>query len=243
MPDSDEAIVRRYLLLYTLPVLEIGRLFDGPSADAIEWATIQTRLGLHLRHLDDVLDGDCTKEAIPKTSFIANALLDEVKRALTARGLSWDREQDDIHAQLLAFEAENHAGFIHDFDSLWRRVSPLCVLTETHLKPKGERQRLVVSYREYLAWSLLHADCDDALHDVRDGTPTPVTRLLEGALSGVHGDWNFGAAVIASLKHFLEQKREQLRRDVVSCPLWLTVISYLDEAFAHADIDDGLVSD
>lgn len=242
MPDSDEAIVRRYLLLYTLPVLEIGQLLDGPLADALEWATIQTRLGLHLRHLDDVLDGDCTKEALPNTSFIANAILDDVKRSLTDRELSWDRQQDDVHAQLLAFETENHAGFIHDFDSLWRRVSPLCVLTETHLRPTGQRQRLVFSYREYLAWSLLHADCDDALSDVRDGSPTPVTRLLEGVLSGVHSDWNSGAAVIASLKTFLEQKREQLRRDVVSCPLWLTVISYLDEAFSHADIDDGFFS-
>jgi len=236
LKEHDEVVVRRYLLLYTFPLLEMCGLFRSADyADQLFWALLQTQVGVHLRYLDDLIDGDVSPESVATRFQATHRLLRDVRHALNERGLAWSARQDDIYGQLFEFEAENRAGFNHDFDSMWRRVSPLCVVADTYLLNSTD-ESLLLAYREYLAWSLLQADCDDGLKDFGKLVRTPVTRVIRTVTSRTHLDWNAGAGAIAEVKEFLDHRREVLLAKILPCPLWSIIVRHLDQAFSHEEV-------
>lgn len=236
LKEYDLSIVRPYLLLYTLPVLEISGLLDSAkSEDQDLWASVQTMMGVHLRYLDNVIDADVERNVAIGHFLSSHQLLSEVRSILIDRGLQWRPCQDDIYGQFLAFECENHAGFNHDFDSLWRRVSPLCVVPETYLS-SAIPDELRLAYKDYLAWSLIHADCDDSLKDLRAACNTPVTRALRASTSGVYLDWRSSAEVIKRIKSFLQRRLEQLEHAIARYPIWSHVIRNANQTFVHEEL-------
>src|SRR5664279_956318 len=55
---EDPRLVRKYLYLYTLPILEIAGLLGAEPSKLGLWANVHMSLSLHLRAIDYVLDGD-----------------------------------------------------------------------------------------------------------------------------------------------------------------------------------------
>lgn len=233
MVEESPEIVRRYFALYTVPVLEMSDLFKKDTDELMLWAFMQTQLGVNIRYMDNVVDGD------PGTNNAAlllasHRVLADAKRLLAEDELSWGEDQDDVYGQYLAYETENQNGFHHDFDSLWRRVSPLCVVTDTYLC-KVIPKKLIGTYKRYLAWSLLQADCDDSLKDLAANVNTPVTRTLRQSIFGVYLDWTAGVEVIADLKRFLKRQCELIQGDLEMYPAWSNLIRSLDQTFAHEE--------
>lgn len=227
--------VRPYFLLYTLPVLEIsGLLESGKSADRDLWARVQTMMGVHLRYLDNVIDADVERNVAIMHLLSSHRLLSEAKNLLIDRDLQWRPCQDDIYGQFLAFECENQSGFNHDFDSLWRRVSPLCVVPETYLSSTIPDE-LRLTYKDYLAWSLIQADCDDSLKDLRAACNTPVTRALRASTTGVYLDWQSSAEVIKQIKSFLQRRFEVLTKMTSNYPVWNNIVLHAGKAFVHEE--------
>lgn len=236
MNEDAPNIVRRYFVLYTIPVLEMSELVPNGDPDKLFlWGLVQTQLGVYIRYADNVVDGDCEAGSIASTLLASHRILSDAKLLLSHHDVVWDADQDDVHSQFLAFESESRAGFHHGFDSLWRRVSPLSVVPETYLSHVIPTQ-LVLTYRQYLAWSLLHADCDDSLKDLNAGVNTPVTRALTQSSRGVYLDWSSGAEVIADLKEFLRRQGERLLVSAGPYPSWSTIIRHLDAAFSHNEL-------
>ncbi len=236
LSEEDRTIVRRYFLLYTAPVLEISGLTTTADWERLcLWGLVQTRLGVHLRYLDNIVDGDRSVSSSAAVLLAAHHLLTDAKRLLSERSFGWGALQDDIYGQFLAFESENRAGFHHDFDSLWRRVSPLCVIPETYLA-ESIPNSLALAYREYLAWTLLQADCDDGLEDLRAGVETPITWTLRTSLYAVHRDWDAGARAINEIKRFLKRRLDQTVGVMAGYPVWMTIITHLEEAFIHEEV-------
>lgn len=231
LTDDSSEIVRRYFVLYTVPVLEMSDLLKDKSDELTLWGFVQTQLGIDIRYADNVVDGDSGSDTAA-VLLASHRLLTSAKRLLSEHGFSWGCDQDDVYGQYLAFETENQKGFHHDFDSLWRRVSPLCVVTETYLCDVITK-KLASTYKRYLAWSLLQADCDDSLKDLAANVNTPVTRALLQSVSGVYLDWSAGAEIIADLKRFLKRQCEQMIASVGAYPAWNTLIRELNQAFSH----------
>lgn len=236
MNIDAQNLVRRYFVLYTIPVLEMsGFIRNGNRDELFLWGLVQTQLGLYIRYADDVVDGDCEAGSTASVLLGSHRLLSDAKRLLFDHGFAWEGLQDDLCGQYLAYESENFAGFHHGFDSLWRRVSPLCIVPETYLRDVISRQ-LLTTYKQYLAWSLLQADCDDSLKDLISGAHTPVTKALRQSTFGVYLDWSACTEVITEMKKFLKKQREKLLRATGRHPSWNNVIRQLDTTFVHDEL-------
>lgn len=222
---------RLYFHLYTIPLLEsAGLLEDERWQEAVFWGTVQLCLGLHIRYADYIMDGDQVDASIPRLTKQAHGYLARAQSLLWSKGYAWAPEQTAIYAQFIDYECELEEGCFHDFSSLWRRVSPLCVVGETYLS-SSMTSEFRWNYRKFLAWSLIHADCDDVLEDLAAHRKTPVTILAREQITNHSSDLAATAEVIRRLKAFQSKQTERLL-EAVSDPVWQTVIRKMGEAFA-----------
>lgn len=229
---EDPQLVRRYLYLYTLPVLEGARLLNGSMDECDVWATVSVCLSLNLRHLDYVLDADQSSESVPGDIRQAHSLLAGAHEILRIHGVEWGPAQSALYGQFLEYEMEVQQGYFHDLSSLWRRVSPMCVLPETYLA-KYLSPGFLRQYRTFLSWSLLQSDCDHALKDMTRQCHTPVTKLLHERTAGVYHDFSVGAEVLDGIKHALQMISSSLRSEIRGYPLWHYIVTQMEEAFQH----------
>jgi hypothetical protein len=225
---------RLYFHLYTMPLLEsAGLLEDGRWQEAVFWGTVQSCLGLHIRYADYIMDGDRVQASVPRLTKQAHGYLARSQNLLWSKGYTWSPEQTAIYSQYLDYECELEAGCLHDFSSLWRRVSPLCVLGETYLASSMRSSEFLRTYRTFLAWSLIHADCDDVLEDLAAHRKTPVTILASERITNHSTDAAGVAEVIAYFKSFQAKHARRLLEGLPEkSPAWRTVISQMDRVFA-----------
>jgi hypothetical protein len=223
--DSEKAEL--YLHLYTLPVLEAADLLkDERHDEAVKWGKAQLDLCLHIRYLDDVLDGDCTRLSVAETLRRSHAYLRHAHALFASTGASWDEGDEAVYLQFLLYEDEAACGAVLDFDTMWRRVSPLCIVAETRLRDLMPLE-FGREYRAFLAWSLAHADCADALEDLKRGRETVVVsaaRELAGRSGAIRPEHLAGA-----VRHV---------RDLLACrrprpayPLWAHIVDSLERSF------------
>jgi hypothetical protein len=232
---EDPRLVRRYLYLYTLPMLEAAGLLSNEYSVARFWATVQLCLSLHLRTVDYILDSDRDNEKIVDHTRRAHRYLAHAQDLLQQKGLAWGPSQTALYAQFYEYEVEVHNGFFHDFSSTWRRVSPLCVVPETYLASRLSIAGLTQSYRCFLSWSLLHADCNDVLKDLKSGCVTPVTRLVQEKITGMSHDMAAGADVLNQIKIFLHWHYQSTHSALESYPLWRTVMEQMETIFRSSN--------
>jgi hypothetical protein len=224
---------RLYFHLYTVPLLEsAGLLEDDRWQEAVFWGAVQLCLGLHIRYADYIMDGDKVCASIPRLTKQAHGYLARAQSLLWSKGHAWSPEQTAIYGQYIDYECELEAGCFHDFSSLWRRVSPLCVVGETYLSSSMGSLEFRWNYRKFLAWSLIHADCDDVLEDLAANRKTPVTILARERITNHSTDLAATSEVVRALKAFQAKQAERLLHSV-SDPVWQTVIRKLVEAFAE----------
>ena len=232
--EEDPRLVRRYLYLYTIPMLEAAGLLSGPShATAVMWATVHLCLSLHLRHIDHVLDSDRDAGHILDHARQSHRYLAHAQDLLQQNHLEWGPAQTAMYSQFYDYEMEVREGYFHDFSSLWRRVSPLCVVPETYLAADFASSGFRQFYRSFVSWSLLQADCDDLLKDLRNQCLTPVTRLVRERATGVFQDMAAAAEVLIMIKTVLRLHYEALHSGVKSCPLWQSILEQMDTTFRH----------
>jgi len=231
--EEDPRLVRRYLYLYTIPLLEAAGILNDDHQTATWWASVQVCLSLHLRSIDNILDEDRINGKIIDHARKAHLYLAHAQSLLHEKGRFWGSPQAVLYAQFYEYEIEVRDGMFHDFSSLWRRVSPLCVIPETYLGAQFATAGLAQCYRSFLSWSLLHADCDDVLKDLRCGCTTPVTRLVQEKTNGVFHDFAAGAEVLDKIKSFLKRHSESLRSALQLYPLWATVLDEMDRAMTN----------
>lgn len=231
--DDSEIITLRYFTLYTVPLLDAGGFLLDPPSRPTEVAAAHLALGLHIRYSDYVVDGDRPAKVIGDSRSAMRNLL-HAQALLGAAGEPWTDVQSAVLIQYLDYESEVAAGFRHDIASLWRRVSPLCVVGDTVLRWPQEPS---ATYRHFLAWSLMYADCDDFLQDMRAGRWTPVTRLISDHLSGTAADADAVAATIVSMRRYLEVETERLltTMNAAGWLLWSRIVQRLSDIFrSHA---------
>jgi hypothetical protein len=234
--EEDPRFVRRYLYLYTIPILEVAGLLSGPSdAVALMWTTVHLCLSLHLRHIDHVLDSDRDAGRILEHARKSHRYLAYAQDLLQKNHLEWGPAQTAMYSQFYDYEMEVREGYFHDFSSLWRRVSPLCVVPETYLVADHVSPDFRHSYRSFVSWSLLQADCDDLLKDLKHECTTPVTRLVQERTTGVFGDMAAAAEVVSTIKTVLRVHYEALHSAVSSYPLWRSILERMDQAFGHRE--------
>lgn len=180
--DADKSELRHaelYFYWFTLPVLTAFGLLDRrPEANVVYIAAAQLCFGLHLQQLDDVIDETLSLGERATQLKRAHVYYARARKNLTAAGFNWSDAQEDTYVQFLEYESEIAAGDLNDCYLLWRRASPLCILTETYLGNSSSGLALKKTYRNFISWSLLHSDCNDALKDLRLGHITPVTAIF-----------------------------------------------------------------
>ena len=232
--DGDEKKARLYFHLYTIPLLEAAGLFDDEQWEsAVFWGAVQLCFGLHLRYADYVMDGDRVNRSLPQLTKQAHGYLARAQSLLWSRGYSWMPEQSAIYTQYIDYECEVEQGYFPDFTSLWRRVSPLCIVGETYLASSIRAPEFRWSYRNFLSWSLIHADCDDVLEDLAARRKTPVTILASERITNHATDLAAAAEVIARIKDFQAKQAKRLLRQVTDdSPAWRTIILQMEKVFA-----------
>lgn len=237
-PDSqDFAIARRYFYFYTVPLLDIAGLLQQSNLEqGVFWGTAQLCLGLHLRYIDYVIDQDiegASRLAALRRSYL---YLAHVQELLHRRSLPWSAEARALYMQFLDYESDVQRGYMHDLGTIWRRVSPLCVVGECYLQEMMHDSQVLRYYRLFLGWSLVQADCDDVLKDLTANRETPVTRLVQEQNSAT---FHFSLAIGATITAIKEQLSAQMVRLYTaiaeSYPIWGIVLRSLDELFAHRE--------
>lgn len=230
----DREKAQLYFRLYTVPVLEYAGLLNPyHEAEAIRWGKIQLLMGLHIRYIDKVIDGDASTLHFHEVQLAHYYLLAAIT-LLGRCGHTWNHVAQAIYGQYLQYEAEVRAGHRHSYGSLWRRVSPLCVVPAEYVSsPDGAAP--FVWFREYLSWSLLRADCDDALKDLHHGVATPVACLLREAWTNSYHDAFVAHDVLTRVMQFLEQKRQFLAMHIAPrYPLWSVCVNHIHRN--HGDV-------
>jgi hypothetical protein len=157
-----------YQTLYSAPLFPIE--CDWPKDRILKLFTAQTFLGLSLRYFDSLIDGDGNDSSVKRLAMAMKCV------AGAADVLDMYSPLDDpILWDFLQYEEDVAAEWDHDYNTIWRRVSPLCSLVRQGLFGLGfDQQRL---WREYLGWMLLFADCEDALDDWSQKRRTPVIAI------------------------------------------------------------------
>jgi len=177
--DFDLTKSKIYLFRYTLTLLEVADLLNEKRwKEMLFWATVQLRIGMHLRYLDYILDNDRSELSKVELFSRSQAYFLQMHKSLRSQGYLWQNEQDAIYGQFIEIEREIQNNYSISFALLWRRVSPLCVVPETYLKS----QVTTVSYKlykDYLSLSLLYADYQDFLCDILSSKPNSLLYLAE----------------------------------------------------------------
>ena len=231
--EHKEEKARLYFHLYTIPLLEAAGLFEsGRRQEQVFWGAVQSCMGLHIRYADYIIDNDRTGLSTPLLTKRAHAYLARAQSLLLGEGHSWGCEQIAIYGQYIDYECEVEQGYFHDLSSLWRRVSPLCVVGETYLASSIRAPEFRRSYRDFLGWSLIHADCDDVLEDLSAQRKTPVTHLIGERITGSAPDLFAAAEAMARIKEFQAKQAQRLLESIGDdCPAWRTIIKEMDKVF------------
>lgn len=234
MEGDEREKGRLYFHLYTIPVLEsAGLLEDERWQEAVFWGAVQLCLGLHIRYADYIMDGDKVDASIPRLTKQAHGYLARARSLLWSRGYAWTPDQTAVYAQFVDYECELEEGCFHDFSALWRRVSPLCVVGETYLASSMRSSEFRWNYRRFLGWSLIHADCDDALEDLAANRKTPVTILARERITNHSTDPGGVAEVIAQIKALQAKHARRLLEGLNTESLaWRTIILQMEKSFA-----------
>ncbi len=176
---ADSGMGARYYRFYTIPVLDgLGLLgSEGSVREAAFWGSVQLSLGLHIRFMDYLLDRDDVDLGGGAVAERAAAFLRFAQERIAERQLSWGDDQWRVYRQYFGFHDEVGDGYVHGGRSLWRRVSPLCVVPETYLRGRLGAA-FDVQWHRYLAWCLLLGDYHHWSVDYRAGRSSAVTDLL-----------------------------------------------------------------
>lgn len=223
---SDQQTAKIYFYLYTLPILEgLGILKD--MENSIFWGTVQLCLDLHLRYVDYIIDDDkIEKSRLLITQKSYNYLL-KAQMLLNQKGYLWTSEQMAIYMQYFDYENEINTGYFHDFGSLWRRVSPLFIISGSYLKSSYQITDFDFYYKRYISCSLLKADCGDIIKDIGK-QKTPITSLLSDYDSQIDKNIMLMANTINFLKLTIDQTFTQIKNHIVDkLPIWTMIIETL----------------
>jgi hypothetical protein len=238
-PSGNEAEAAQvYFFWYTLPVLEAaGLLFGDDRRSLVDIGAAQLALGLHLRHIDDLID-----ENLPATDRIcllerSHSCFSKALRKLADAGLIWGQEQDATYVQFFDYERESRAGMLHDFPGLWRRASPLCVLPDTSLRDSFSPSGLGDVFHTYISWALLRDDCDDALKDLNGGQVTPITAILREQMADDRHDLSRCADALERVRPVLASAERTMltRLDKNRNKVWRSVIRTIAEISEGSD--------
>lgn len=232
--DCEKA--QLYFHLYTVPVLEAARLLTKHRHNlAIQWGAIQLCLGLHLRYIDCVIDGDLPALDGAELLRRATGYLAQAHKLLQEGGHAWTPRQAAVYSQFTEYEREARLGHFHDFNTLWRRVSPIGIVGETYLQSMISAPSFHSNFRNYLGWTLLHCDCNDVLDDLAAKRQTPVT-ILVGERMRSATNLSAAADVIRTIRRFLSRQAARMLLGIgTHCPLWRHSIRTIQTAF-----DSGL---
>ncbi len=223
-----------YFHLYTVPLLEAAGLFAADRFDeAVFWGGIQLCFGLHIRYADYLMDNDQTDLDTAQLTKRTQGYLARAQTLLWRKQYDWRPEQLSLYGQYIEYECEVRQGYVHDLSSLWRRVSPLCITGETYLAPAITASNFAWTYRHFLGWSLIYADCDDVLEDLQCERRTPVTALVGEKLTPQASDFAGAAQVMAHIKDCQTKQAQRLLRDLgESFPAWRMIITQMQEKFS-----------
>ncbi|GCL59832.1 hypothetical protein [Microcystis aeruginosa] len=223
---EDQKTAQIYFYLYTLPVLEgLGILKD--QENSIFWGAVQLCLDLHLRYVDYIIDDDkIDKSRLLITQKSYNYLL-KVQILLNQNGYVWTSEQMAIYMQYFDYEDEVNTGHFHDFGSLWRRVSPLFIISGSYLKSSYQIVDFDFYYKRYISCSLLKADCADIIKDINK-QKTPITSLLYDYDGQIDKNVMLMANIINSLESKINQNLTHIKNYIVDeLPIWTIIIKIL----------------
>lgn len=229
LDSQDQERANVYFYLYGLPVIESAGLTEPRAREeALLWARVQTCLGMHLRYADDILDGDAPPDRLALIYRRSRAYLAQAQRLLHEAKHPWGPAQEAIFVQFIAYEMELAGSLSPHFETQWRRVSPLCVLTRTYLAERTE-PGFAAEFDRYLAWSLGHADRRDLLEDLNRSRVTPLTRLAH-EVAGSTTDLGLPAVSKAhsEAKQFLARSTPTAGQNA---PLWQSLIAFLELAY------------
>lgn len=234
----DDSFFTRYYRYYTVPLLDgLDLMKEEKLDDACFWGTVQVCLGLHLRFVDYLVDGDKAIVNNPRIAGSAAAYLYTAQRKLAERSIKWGPEQWVHYQQCFSFEAEVAAGYMHGPMSLWRRVSPLCVLGRTYCFAQLGNQ-FVDCYEKFLGWCLLVGDYHDWLKDLAANRRTNVTGFMLQS-DGAYPDEAHISSVLTHLRHVLAHEHREivgLIRGMKCCSLWSLVMRALGSVHASSAV-------
>jgi len=231
--EQDRQIAQLYFYFYTVPLLEsAGLLVLEQWTNAIFWSAVHLCLCLHLRYVDYAIDKDPSQLSIYQLTKRATKYLMYAQMLVESKQHCWSSDQVAIYMQYLNYETELLDGHKHDYYTLWRRVSPLCIVGETYLKDSIQSDNFVQAYRRFVSWSLLHADCQDAIIDLAAQRITPITTLLQEQSTNTHLDSAVYASVLEKVKAFLKVQNDRLIFSLGSSnPIWSAVIHAIDAMY------------
>ena len=225
--EYDQAKAYIYFRLYIIPMLECAGLLTANRVDtAVLWGKVQFSMGMHIRYLDKVIDADTQRNHYHDVQLAHYYLLSALNTIGTV-GQVWNTQAQAIYCQYLHYESEIRVGYRHSFASLWRRVSPLCVVPEQYL---AERVAPLDAYwfRHYLSWSLVYADCADVFDDMQNHTTTPISRLLREAWTNTYHDAQIAVDVIGYMQDYLETQCHPLLAFIQPrYPLWSMCVAHM----------------
>ncbi|MCC3436631.1 MAG: hypothetical protein EAZ39_27425 [Oscillatoriales cyanobacterium] len=223
---EDRETAQQYFYLHTLPMLEGLGLLEQQE-NAIFWGTVQLCLDLHLRYVDYIIDDDkidISRLLITQKSY---DYLFRAQMLLNQRGYLWRSEQIAIYTQYFDYEKEVNSDRFHDFGSLWRRVSPLFVISGSYLKSCNQIVDFDFYYKRYISYLLLKADCLDIIKDIYK-QKTPITNLVYNYDSQIDKNVMLMADTIKSIEVKLDRVLTQIKNHIFNkLPIWAIIIESL----------------
>jgi len=223
---EDQKTAQRYFYFYTLPMLEgLGVLEQ--QENAIFWGTVQLCLDLHLRYVDYIIDNDkidISRLLITQKSY---DYLFRSQMLLNQKGYLWGSDQMAIYTQYFDYEKEANTDMFHDFGSLWRRVSPLFIVSGSYLKLSGQIVDFDFYYKRYISSWLLKADCSDIIKDIHK-QKTPITHLVYNYDAQIDRNVMLMAKTINSIDVKLDRGLTQIKNHISKkLPIWAIIIESL----------------
>lgn len=223
---EDQKTAQRYFYLHTLPMLEGLGLLEQQE-NAIFWGTVQLCLDLHLRYVDYIIDDDkidISRLLITKKSY--NYLF-RSQMLLNQKSYLWGSDQMAIYTQYFDYENEANTDMFHDFGSLWRRVSPLFIVSGSYLKLSGQIVDFDFYYKRYITSWLLKADCSDIIKDIHK-QKTPITNLVYDYDAQIENNVMLMAKTINSIDVKLDRGLTQIKNHIFNkLPIWTIIIESL----------------
>ena len=223
---EDQKTAQRYFYLHTLPMLEGLGLLEQQE-NAIFWGTVQLCLDLHLRYVDYIIDDDkidISRLLITQKSY--NYLF-RSQMLLNQKGYLWGSDQMAIYTQYFDYENEANTDMFHDFGSLWRRVSPLFIVSGSYLKLSGQIVDFDFYYKRYITSWLLKADCSDIIKDIHK-QKTPITNLVYDYDAQIENNVMLMAKTINSIDVKLDRGLTQIKNHIFNkLPIWTIIIESL----------------